>query len=160
MVLDILKVPDSRLTMLCKPVRPIDLNHERLGEFINNLTETMYANEGVGLAAPQVGVLQRIFVMDVREGKMPFNPIVFINPEVLVKRGETVDEEGCLSIPDTFLMVKRAYSVHIAAVNLNGENFSVTLRGMEARVAQHEIDHLDGILFTDRAIPTKSAARK
>lgn len=160
MVLDILKVPDSRLKQLCHTVDSRYLNRIDLGSFIQNLIDTMYANEGVGLAAPQVGVLQRIFVMDVREGKMPFNPIVFINPEILVKRGETVDEEGCLSIPDTFLMVKRAYSVHIAAVNLNGDNFSVTLRGMEARVAQHEIDHLDGILFTERAIPTKSAARK
>ena len=146
---DLVIFSDDRLTTVCDPVKAFDSN---LHELVDDLFSVMYANDGVGLAAPQIGVLQRVFVMDCREGRKPHNPLCFINPEILVMTGADFDEEGCLSMPGVLLSVRRATYLHFASLTLSGDRHGASLRGLEARIMQHEIDHLSGILFTERAL--------
>ncbi|MDP2944758.1 MAG: peptide deformylase [Atribacterota bacterium] len=113
---------------------------------IKDMAETMYADSGVGLAAPQVGVSKRIIVIDGEEDGL----IVLINPMIVKSEGELVEEEGCLSIPGIYSQVKRSSKVTVKALNENGDPIEVTKEGLTARALQHEIDHLDGILFIDR----------
>jgi peptide deformylase len=115
----------------------------------DNMYETMYEAEGIGLAAPQVGVLQQVLVMDVTPQDPASTPMVLINPEILEYDGRITGEEGCLSIPGVSGDVKRAEDVCIKALDRDGQTVELTLSGIAARVAQHEIDHLDGILVTD-----------
>jgi peptide deformylase len=147
--------PDERLTSVSKYVNRFD---RELHDLVSDLFQTMYSSDGVGLAAVQIGVLRRIFVMDVREKNEPHNPVAFINPVLLVKTGTEVDQEGCLSLPGVFLDVRRATSVVVASQTLDGTHFSHAYRGLEARVVQHEMDHLSGILFTARAANETMAA--
>ncbi len=125
---------------------------EALLEYINNLTHTMYVRDGVGLASPQVGVSQRIFVVDPywsREGRSK-EPIVMINPVIEARSGETEMEEGCISIPGIYAYVTRPSDIRVSYTNLKGERQTVEFSGYPAVVIQHEYDHLDGVLFIDR----------
>ena len=114
--------------------------------FIKDMAETMYADSGVGLAAPQVGVSKRIIILDGEEDGL----IVLINPVIVKSEGEVVEEEGCLSIPGIYSQVRRSSKVTVKALNENGDPIEITKEGLTARALQHEIDHLDGILFIDR----------
>jgi len=114
--------------------------------FIKDMAETMYADSGVGLAAPQVGVSKRIIIVDGEEDGL----IVLINPIIVKSEGEVVGEEGCLSIPGIYSQVKRSSKVTVKALNENGDSIEITKEGLTARALQHETDHLNGILFIDR----------
>jgi peptide deformylase len=139
----IIKYPDPILRKKCEEVRRVTEEIRSLGfEMIEIMTE----NEGIGLAAPQVGELKRIIVVQTEKGSE-----IFINPKIIKKSKETIiDEEGCLSFPGLFLKIKRAKEVEIEALNERGEKIQVRAEGLPARIFQHEIDHLDGILFIDR----------
>ena len=113
---------------------------------IKDMAETMYTASGVGLAALQVGVPKRIILVDGEEDGL----IVLINPMIIKSEGEVVAEEGCLSVPDIYSQVKRSSKITIKALNENGDPIEITEEGLIARALQHEIDHLDGILFIDR----------
>jgi len=113
---------------------------------IRDMAETMYADSGIGLAAPQVGISKRITVIDGEEDGL----IVLINPMIVKSEGELVEEEGCLSVPGIYSQVKRSSKVTVKALNQNGDPIEMTKEGLAARALQHEIDHLDGILFIDR----------
>lgn len=113
---------------------------------IKDMAETMYTVSGVGLAASQVGAPKRIILVDGEEDEL----IVLINPVIIKSEGEVVEEEGCLSVPDIYSQVKRSSKVTIKALNENGDMIEITKEGLIARALQHEIDHLDGILFIDR----------
>jgi len=140
MILEIKEYPDPVLSRKCEKVEEMDQEN-----LVEDMLETMYANEGIGLAAPQVGILKRILVLDVGNGSR-----AFINPEIINNRGKVVSEEGCLSIPGVFVKVKRFEEVTVKAQNVNGENFTIKATGILARCLQHEIDHLSGILILDR----------
>jgi peptide deformylase len=145
-LLDILEAPDRRLTTVCRPVERID---EELLRLLDDMVETMYAAPGIGLAAPQVGVLKRAFVADLgEEGARA--PLFVINPE-LVERSEatSVAEEGCLSLPKQFGEVARADRVRLRYLDRAGTDCEIEAEGLLARCLQHELDHLDGILFVD-----------
>jgi peptide deformylase len=149
MIQKIIIVPDDRLTTVCKPVAAFDKSLDKL---VEDLFETLYAADGLGMAAPQVGVLLNVFVIDVRKGKKPHNPMAFINPSVLCTTLETLTEvEGCLSIPGVFLPVTRPARVGFRSRGVRGEYIHGDLRGMEARCFQHELSHTRGVLFTSEA---------
>ena len=113
---------------------------------IRDMAETMYTDSGVGLAAPQVGISKRVIIIDEeKEGLM-----VLVNPEIIKSEGEIIDEEGCLSIPGIYSDVKRSSKVTVKALNENGEKIEITKEGLIARALQHEIDHLNGVLFIDK----------
>ena len=140
-ILEIKKYPDPILRKKCEEVKEIAPDIKQL---INNMIETMEENKGVGLAAPQVGVLKRIIV-----AQTDYGPKAFINPEIIKKTKEKeIMEEGCLSFPGLWLKVERAKGVEITALDSNGNKIKAV--GFLARILQHEIDHLDGILFIDR----------
>ncbi len=143
MILEIKKYPDPVLRKKCEEVKTIT---PEINEMAFNMGESMDRDKGVGLAAPQVGVLKRIIVVQGSQG-----PDTYINPRIIKKsRGKDFMEEGCLSFPDVFLQIKRPKEVEVEALNLQGEKIRVKARDLAARVFQHEIDHLDGILFIDR----------
>ena len=153
MILPIKKYPDPVLRKKCQEVKELTEEIKKLGL---DMLETMIVNQGVGLAAPQIGELKRIIVVHPILKRTPEEiaartPQVFINPKIIKKSRETIiEEEGCLSFPGLFLKVKRAKEVEIEALNENGEKIHFKVEGLAARVFQHEIDHLDGILFIDR----------
>ena len=150
MIRPIITVPNKILNTPCRPVE--DFGAE-LVELVEDMFETMYDGDGIGLAAPQVGVALNVFVMDVRKGKKPRNPIAFINPEMLCSTLQTyIDEEGCLSIPGVYLPVARNTRVGFRSRGLKGESIRGELRALEARCFQHELDHLRGVLFTSKAV--------
>ncbi len=142
--LQILEYPDPRLRTQAKPVEVFDA---ALAKLVADMFETMYMAPGVGLAATQVDVHKRLIVMDVSENKN--EPRVFINPEVLMRDGTGVTEEGCLSVPGIFDEVKRAATVRARAQDEKGAVFEVDLDGLAAVCLQHEMDHLEGKLFVD-----------
>ena len=119
-------------------------------ELARGMYEVMYAARGVGLAAPQVGVLQRVFVVDLESEEGVRVKRVFVNPVLVAKEGSMIGEEGCLSIPGLYADVKRAAHVAFEALDENGAPFRIEAEGMLARALQHELDHLDGVLFVDR----------
>lgn len=131
--------------LLRKKSRKIDEVNNRITTLIKDMFETMYAANGIGLAAPQVGILKRLFVIDIGEG-----PLVFINPEILSTEGAVCDIEGCLSIPNEQDEVERPEKIKVKAINEKGEEFTLEAEGLLARAICHENDHLDGILFTDK----------
>ncbi|MDQ0337556.1 peptide deformylase [Caldalkalibacillus uzonensis] len=141
----IVKYPDPVLREKAALVKRID---ERLHRLLDDMAETMYDAEGVGLAAPQVGISKRIFVVDVGD---EHGLLEFINPEIIVKEGEQLGPEGCLSIPGVNGEVRRAHKVKVRALNRNGESFELEAEGLLARAIQHELDHLNGVLFIDIA---------
>ncbi|MBA3765550.1 MAG: peptide deformylase [Acidobacteria bacterium] len=146
-LLEIVHYPDPVLLTPGEAVTEFDENLEKL---INDMFETMYAASGVGLAAPQVGVSKRLFVMDCSVGKDPSQRIVLINPEVLRVEGEQDGEEGCLSFPGIFFPVKRDFRAVVRAHDVKGNLFEVDGMELTARCMLHETDHCDGKLFLDR----------
>jgi len=144
---NILKEGDETLRKVSKPVEKID---QRILTLLDDMAETMYNADGVGLAAPQVGILKRVIVIDIRDDQ---GLICLINPEIIEANGEQVDEEGCLSIPGKRGLVKRPSFVKVKGLNREGEPVILSGTGLLATALCHEIDHLDGILFTDRVIP-------
>lgn len=143
-LLTILEYPDPRLRTKAQPVTEFDA---ALGMLVEDLLETMYAAPGIGLAATQVDVHQRLIVMDVSAEHN--EPLVVINPEILTREGECETEEGCLSVPGVFDEVQRAASVRVRAQDRTGAVFEKDLTGVAAVCLQHEMDHLDGKLFVD-----------
>lgn len=142
--LDILHYPDPRLRNRAHPVTVVD---EEIRRFVSDMFHTMYAAQGIGLAATQVGVPKRIIVVDVsKEGD---RPICFINPETVEKRDAIEMEEGCLSVPDVRENVQRAGWVRVTAIDEKGKHFEQEAENLLAVCIQHEIDHLDGKLFID-----------
>jgi len=144
MILNILKYPDKRLRTIAKPVVSVD---ETIKQQVKDMFETMYEAPGIGLAATQVNFHQRIIVIDISD--QCNEPICLINPEVIEKSGEIQWEEGCLSVPDYYENVIRANEIKVQALNQNGETFELEASEMLSVCIQHEIDHLDGILFVD-----------
>lgn len=140
---NIVKLGDDVLRKICRSQLNFD---ERLHMVLDDMAETMYAAEGVGLAAPQVGILRRYCVIDVGEGK-----IELINPVITEREGEQTGDEGCLSIPGRYESVTRPMKVTVRAQDRNGNNITVTGEGLLARALCHEIDHLDGRLYIDIA---------
>ncbi len=143
-LLNILEYPDPRLRTQATPVDRVDDSVRRL---IDDLFETMYAAPGVGLAASQVNVHKRIIVVDVSEERD--TPYAFVNPTIDVLEGEQESEEGCLSVPGFYELVKRAEHIRVHALNREGEAFELEADGMLAVCIQHECDHLEGKLFVD-----------
>ncbi len=144
---NILKEGDETLRKVSRPVEKID---QRILTLLDDMAETMYDADGVGLAAPQVGILKRVIVIDIRDDQ---GLICLINPEIIETNGEQVDEEGCLSIPGKSGLVKRPSFVKVKGLNREGEAVILSGTGLLATAFCHEIDHLDGILFTDKVIP-------
>jgi peptide deformylase len=144
----IVPYPHPALRWKSKPV--VEINAE-LKKIVAEMFELMYAAKGIGLAANQVGLPYRLFVLNLTgEAAEKEEEIVFINPEILKRKGTTQGEEGCLSFPGLFGDVKRAAEVKIEAFDLKGECFEYDLDELAARAVQHELDHLDGVLFIDR----------
>ena len=144
-VLDILEFPDPRLRTVAKPVETVD---DALRKLIDDMFETMYAAPGIGLAATQVNVHQRLLVLDVSEDQSA--PMVFINPEVTPLTDEQGSyNEGCLSVPGFYEEVERPARIRVKALGRDGEAFEMEADGLLAVCLQHEIDHLDGKLFVD-----------
>lgn len=139
---NIVKVGDDVLRKICRTQMTFD---EKLWSLLDDMAETMYKAEGVGLAAPQVGILRRVCVVDVGDGL-----IELINPVITEKSGIQKGNEGCLSVPDRFEEVTRPNKVTVKAQNRMGENIEIKAEGFLARAFCHEIDHLDGILYIDR----------
>ena len=145
-ILDIILAPDPRLTTVCEPVSAID---DGLIKLMDDMFETMYAAPGIGLAAPQVGILKRFFVVDVGDDDAR-DPHVFINPEITERSAETsFYEEGCLSLPKQFGDVERAERIALRYQDRLGNLVTLEADGMLARCIQHEMDHIDGVLFVD-----------
>ncbi len=145
-LLEILQAPHPVLKAKAAPVAQVD---DRLRQLAADMFETMYKAPGIGLAAPQIGVLQRLVVMDVAEGEER-RPMVLVNPEIVWKSGERgTAEEGCLSLPGQFADVTRPLSVTVRFLDEQGEARELAADGLLARCVQHELDHLDGVLFVD-----------
>ena len=140
----ILTEGDEILRKISRPVKEID---KRTKILLDDMAETMYKNDGVGLAAPQVGILRRIVVIDIGEGLLEL-----INPEIVYSEGSKIDTEGCLSIPGRRGTVERPAKVIVQALNRKGKPIQVTGEGLMAVALCHELDHLDGILYTDKMI--------
>jgi peptide deformylase len=156
-ILDILVYPDSRLGRVSSPVENID---DELSKFVFDLEETMRAGPpSVGIAAPQVGCFERIVIIDVSsKPEIPnHGKLILINPKITLKQGSVVGREGCLSVPDYTGNVMRAEVVTLQALNLVGKTLDYEMEGFEARAIQHEIDHLDGLLFLDRLVSRRSS---
>ena len=150
-ILPVLRFPDERLRTKAQPVTEVN---DEIRTIISNMFETMYDENGVGLAATQVDIHQRIVVMDVSENKE--HPYVLINPVITRKSGDTlINEEGCLSVPGCYAKVDRSVDVTVTALDENGKEFSLDGEELLAICIQHELDHLDGILFVDYLSPLK-----
>jgi peptide deformylase len=142
--LDILHYPDARLHTVAKPVKAVD---ERIRKLVDDMAETMYAAPGIGLAATQVNVHERVVVIDISETHDQLR--VFINPEIVAQSGTEESEEGCLSVPGIFDKVTRAERVTVRALDRDGKPFELDADGLLAVCVQHEIDHLKGKVFVD-----------
>ncbi|MCO4321300.1 peptide deformylase [Aliidiomarina quisquiliarum] len=149
-IMHVLRYPDQRLRTQAVPVVTVDDN---LRTVIDNMFETMYHSQGVGLAATQVDIHQRLFIADC--GTEQKEPLVFINPEIIEQEGLFENEEGCLSFPGVYASVERAGTVKVKALDRNGELFEMEADGLLAICIQHEIDHLNGKLFVDYLSPLK-----
>ncbi|MBK9039551.1 MAG: peptide deformylase [Bdellovibrionales bacterium] len=169
--LEVLRFPDPRLRKKSVAVKTVT---HSLKQLVEDMFETMYASSGIGLAAPQVNHLVRLFVADTRprengryklEDMSPLEqavsqPFVIFNPEIIKKVGKTTYDEGCLSVPTYYESVQRAELIIVQGLNLEGKKFQIEVDGLLAICIQHEIDHLDGKLFIDRLSPIKSARIK
>ncbi|HUN83861.1 MAG TPA: peptide deformylase [Terracidiphilus sp.] len=147
MILTIVKYPEP---VLRQPGEPVTEFNDELRKFVADLFETMYASQGIGLAAQQVGVAKRVTVIDLSQGKDPAQKLVLVNPEVIYREGKQYEEEGCLSFPEIREKVSRAAKVRIRAQNEHGKWFEMDGEELLSRAFQHEIDHLDGTLFIFR----------
>ena len=142
--LSIVQYPDSRLREECEPIQEIT---DEVRALLDDMAETMYAAPGIGLAGPQIGDCRRLVVIDVGEPNKKLYKL--INPEIVNETGTVNSEEGCLSIPDVRETIKRAEQVVVQALDENGDNIEIEADGLLALCLQHEIDHLDGVLFID-----------
>jgi peptide deformylase len=143
-ILEILQYPDPRLALPAQRVEKIDAGTRKL---IDDMTETMYAAPGVGLAASQVDVHKQIIIIDVSDDRSDLR--VFVNPEITRREGQTVNQEGCLSVPGIYDNVERAESVTVTALDRNGARFTLNASGLLATCIQHEMDHLRGRVFVE-----------
>ena len=144
---EVVKYPDP---VLARPGVPVTVFDDGLKKLVAEMFESMYVAQGIGLAAPQIAIPQRLTVIDVSFKKNPKDRLVLINPEVVAREGKQVEEEGCLSLPDIREKVQRAAWVKVKAQNEHGKWFEVEGEELLARALLHEIDHLDGVLFIDR----------
>ena len=147
MILKVVKYPEP---VLSQPGEPVTEFNAELKKLVDDMFETMYASQGIGLAAPQVAVSKRVTVIDLSQGKDPEQKLVLVNPEVIFRDGKQYEEEGCLSFPDIREKVQRAAKVKIRAQDLHGKWFEMDGEELLSRAFQHEIDHLDGMLFIFR----------
>lgn len=151
-VRNILKYGDKILRQQSKDVHKIS---KKINALVSDLLDTMYAKNGVGLAAPQIGENLRVFVIDISSGDEPLNPMVFINPKIVKKLGAMSSYEGCLSFPEAYTNVRRYSHVMVKALDRKGKPFLIEVDASEnsllVKAIQHEYDHLDGILFVDHA---------
>ncbi|MEI5640099.1 MULTISPECIES: peptide deformylase [unclassified Pseudoalteromonas] len=148
--LEVLRFPDERLRTVANPVTEIN---DDTRQIVKDMLETMYDENGIGLAATQVDIHQRIVVIDVSEERN--EPRVLINPEITKRDGSTISEEGCLSVPHSYAKVDRAETVTVKALNEHGEEYQLDAEGLLAVCIQHELDHLMGKLFIDYLSPLK-----
>jgi peptide deformylase len=153
-ILRIYHYPEPVLKQPAAPVASID---DDLRQLAADMAETMYAAPGVGLAAPQVGIGKRLIVLDCAGKDEPPQLVTAINPEILAREGETFEEEGCLSVPGYYARVERAAKVRVRYLDLDGESRELEAEGLWAACFQHEIDHLDGVLFVDHLSPLKKS---
>lgn len=149
-LLEILEFPDPRLRTKAKPVKNVN---GKLAAFADDMLETMYDAPGIGLAASQVNFHQRLIVIDTSENND--QPLILINPEIVDSHGDTLSDEGCLSIPGFYEPVKRSAQIHLKALNRDGEEFEIEADELLAICIQHEMDHLEGKLFVDYLSKTK-----
>jgi len=147
MIYEIVKYPDP---VLAKPGEPVTEFNAELRELVADMFKSMYAGQGIGLAAPQIGISKRITVIDLSFQKNPKDKIVLINPEITMREGRQVEEEGCLSLPEIREKVPRAAKVKLRAQDEHGKWKDYEGEELLSRCFQHEVDHLDGILFIDR----------
>jgi peptide deformylase len=147
MILKVVKYPEPVLSQPGEPVADFDAELKKL---VDDMFETMYASQGIGLAAPQVAVAKRVTIVDLSQGKDPAQKLVLVNPEVILREGKQYEEEGCLSFPEIREKVQRAAKVRIRAQDLKGKWFEMDGEELLSRAFQHEIDHLDGMLFIFR----------
>ncbi len=152
MPLEIVKYPDP---VLERPAERVTEFNDELRRFVDDMFESMYAAKGIGLAAPQVGVSKRLTVIDLSFKERPEDKIVLINPEIILREGKQYEEEGCLSLPEIREKVSRAAKVTVRAQDIDGSWFEMDGTELLARAFQHEIDHLDGILFFRRVSALK-----
>jgi len=143
-ILDILVYPDPRLRTIAQPVKAVD---DRIRTLIKDMIETMHDAQGIGLAATQVNVHEQVIVMQIPEDQE--EPRVLINPTIIERDGETIHDEGCLSVPEYYAPVKRAESIKITALDSQGEIYELEADGLLAICIQHEMDHLQGKVFVD-----------
>ncbi len=146
-ILHICTYPEEILRQPAEPITEID---EEVVKLVDHMTETMYSAPGIGLAATQVGVAKQVLVVDIAPRRPESELIVLINPEIVAAEGEVIFEEGCLSVPDYQAEVKRHDKITVRGLNLKGEEVEIEAEGLLAVVLQHEIDHLNGMLFIDR----------
>lgn len=146
----VLKYGEKTLREKSKEVHKVS---RKIQDLVKDMLDTLYSQNGVGLAAPQIGENYRIFVIDVSSGDEPLNPIIFINPKIIKKSGAFVSSEGCLSFPDVYTDVRRYENVMVKALDENGRPFVLEAKDgtLLAKAIQHEYDHLEGILFIDHA---------
>lgn len=137
--------------VLRKKSKEVKIVDDKIRELLDDMLETMKKYDGIGLAAPQIGILKKLVVIDVPD--VTKEPIKLVNPVIVSKKGEQIAEEGCLSIPNKFAQVKRPSEVVVEALNENGEEITINAKDIMAVVLSHEIDHLEGVVFTDKMIP-------
>ena len=152
MILSVVKYGDPVLTKRAEEVTEFD---QKLSRLVDDMFETMYGAPGVGLAAPQVGVLKRLFVMDCSSGRNRTQKVVLINPVIETEEGKQVGDEGCLSFPGIFFQVARPERLVVRAQDVDGKPFTLDVMDLEARCVAHETDHLDGELFIEYLSPLK-----
>lgn len=151
-ILQILQYPDERLHSVAEPVHVVTATTRKL---VSDMAETMYSAPGVGLAATQVNVHQQIIVIDISETHDQL--LVFVNPEIIASSGESMCEEGCLSVPGVYEKIRRAEYVTVCALNIQGESFTLEADGLLAICIQHEMDHLKGKVFVEYLSPLKQS---
>ena len=152
--MSIRKVVKYGTPSLREPSKEVHKVSQKIKILVEDLLDTMYSQNGVGLAAPQISENLRVFVIDVSTAEEPLNPMVFINPKIIKKSGAVISHEGCLSFPEAFTDVKRYANVMVKAMDRNGRSFVLEAKDgtLLARCIQHEFDHLNGVLFIDHVI--------
>lgn len=149
-ILEVLRFPDERLRTVATPVAEVN---DEIKQLVADMFETMYDENGVGLAATQVNQHVRLFIADTTEDRE--QALTFINPEIIARDGMVINEEGCLSVPNCYAKVERAETVTVRALDKDGNEFEMDAEGLLAICIQHELDHLDGKLFVDYLSPLK-----
>lgn len=156
-ILKIFHYPEPVLRVKAEPVAQVD---DEIRTLVRDMAETMYAAPGVGLAAPQVGISKRVIVLDCSRSEEPPQLIAAINPQIIAAQGESFEEEGCLSVPGYYSQVKRSAEVTVRYLDLDGQTVETACDGLLAVAFQHEIDHLEGILFIDHLSSLKKGLFK